>query len=63
MLLQAIEQAIINKLDWESMSARVEGKRIVAPAPPDAATIWFLTVSDSREAVVSSELIFSMEQP
>jgi dienelactone hydrolase len=52
----------INKLDWESMSARVEGKRIIAPAPPDEATIWFLTVSDSREAVVSSELIFSMEQ-
>jgi dienelactone hydrolase len=52
----------INKLDWESMSARFDGKRIIAPAPPDAATIWFLTVSDSREAVVSSELIFSMEQ-
>jgi hypothetical protein len=51
----------INKLDWESMSARVEGKRIISPAPPDEATIWFLTVSDNRGAVVSSELVFSNE--
>ena len=51
----------INKLDWESMSARVEGKRIISPAPPDEATIWFLTVCDDRGAVVSSELVFSTE--
>lgn len=49
----------INKLDWETVRARIEGKRIVAPAPPDGATIWFLTVGDNREAVVSSELVFS----
>jgi cephalosporin-C deacetylase-like acetyl esterase len=51
----------INKLKWESMPARVDGKRIISPAPPDKATVWFLTISDSRGAVVSSELIFSGE--
>ncbi|MDT8302899.1 MAG: hypothetical protein RQ760_15570, partial [Sedimentisphaerales bacterium] len=49
----------INKLDWESISARIEGKSIVSPVPPDDTTIWFLTVSDNRTAVVSSEVVFS----
>ena len=51
----------INKLDWESVSARIEGNIIVSPALPDEATIWFLTVKDSREATVSSELVFATE--
>ena len=49
----------INKLKWETIPARVDGKRIISSALPDEATIWFVTVSDSRGAVVSSELIFS----
>ena len=49
----------INKLDWESIPARVEGQFIISPTPPDKATIWFLTVTDSREAIVSSELGFT----
>ena len=53
------ETTPINKLDWESMPARVEGNIIVSPAPPDEATIWFLNVTDSREAIVSSELLFT----
>ena len=51
----------INKLDWKSMSARIEGKFIVSPTPPDEATIWFLTVKDGREAIVSSELVFAIK--
>jgi hypothetical protein len=51
----------INKLDWETIPARIEGSRVVSPAPPNEATIWFLTVSDNRDAVVSSELVFSAE--
>ena len=42
------------------MPARVEGKQIIASAPPDEATIWFLTVSDIRGAIVSSPLVFVM---
>lgn len=49
----------INKLDWKTLPARIEGNRIVSPALPDEATIWFLTVGDNRDAVVSSELVFS----
>lgn len=49
----------INKLDWETLPARVEGNFIVSHAPPDQSTIWFLTVADKRKAIVSSELVFS----
>jgi len=48
----------INKLNWETVPARIEGNIIVSPAPPDDVTIWFLTVKDNREATVSSELVF-----
>ena len=51
----------INKLNWESISASLEGEHIVSPAPPEEATIWFLTLSDSRGAVVSSEVVFATE--
>jgi len=49
----------INKLDWESVPARIESKFVVSPVPPDEATIWFLTVTDNRQATVSSELVFA----
>ena len=51
----------INELSWRTITARIEGKEIVASAPPADARIWFFTVSDSRRAVVSSELIFTRE--
>ncbi|MCD6174952.1 MAG: acylamino acid-releasing protein, partial [Planctomycetes bacterium] len=50
----------INKLDWESVPARIEGDLVISSAPPEEATIWFLTVTDDRGAVVSSELVFSV---
>jgi len=49
----------VNTLDWESVPLRIEGKFIISPRPPDEATIWFLTVVDSREAIVSSEVVFA----
>ena len=51
--------APINKLEWQSVPARIEGRFIMSPRPPDGATIWFLTVTDSQEATVSSELVFA----
>ena len=56
------ENVPINKRDWETVPARVEGRRIIAPAPPDEATIWFLTVGDVRGAIVSSPLVFPAER-
>ena len=49
----------INKLDWESVSAHLNKNRIISCTLPAKATICFLTVTDSRAARVSSELIFT----
>jgi dienelactone hydrolase len=49
----------INELEWVSVPARLEGSQVVSPVVPDAATVWFLTVTDNRGAVVSSELVFA----
>lgn len=46
-----------NLRKWISLPARWNSNRIEAPLPPDSATMWFLTVEDERNAVVSSELI------
>lgn len=48
----------INKLEWENRTAHIGGSEVVTPVVPDKATIWFLTATDERGAVVSSELVF-----
>ena len=56
------ETGPINKRQWQTIPGQVEGSRITAKAPPAEATIWFLTVTDERGAVVSSELVFGPGQ-
>jgi dienelactone hydrolase len=56
------ETGPINKRQWQTVAGRIEGTHhILAPAPPAETTIWFLTVRDRRNAVVSSELTFGPE--
>jgi len=52
------ETGPINKRQWQTVAGRVEGSHVTAKAPPEDATIWFLTVTDERGAIVSSELVF-----
>jgi|GEM_PF-2363711 len=52
------ETTPINKLKWESTSAHLDCNQSISCALPDKATIWFLTVTDNRGAIVSSELFF-----
>lgn len=47
----------INKLDWKTMPARMEGNCITSRVLPSEAALWFLTVSDNRGAIVSSKLM------
>ncbi len=44
---------------WQSQPAKIAGKRIITPQPPKNATIWFLTLTDERDAMVSSEVYFN----
>ena len=43
---------------WIEKPATIAGNCITAEAPPKDATIWFLTVTDERNVLVSSELVF-----
>jgi dienelactone hydrolase len=58
-LAYTTETGPINKRNWQKLPAEIEGKRIIAKAPPQEATIWFFTVTDDRGAVTSSELVFA----
>ncbi len=49
--------------EWLEKPATVTNDAIVAELPPTNATIWFLTVTDDRKTLVSSELVFPQEQP
>jgi dienelactone hydrolase len=44
---------------WQVLQATVSGKHIIAPTPPAGANTWFLTVTDDRGAMVSTEVHFS----
>ncbi len=48
----------INKRQWQTLPCRIDASYLVARTPPEGTTVWFFTVMDEREAVVSSELVF-----
>lgn len=49
----------INKHNWTNVEATITGHTLTAPAPPAEAKLWFITVTDERDAIVSSEVIFA----
>ena len=49
----------IQNRKWQTVPGSVEGKNIRVPAPPEDSTLWFVTVTDERGMVVSSELVFA----
>ena len=51
-----------HKRRWITQPLTLNGKHIAGPAAPTAAAVWFLTVTDDRGAVVSSELMFEAKR-
>ncbi len=47
----------INKRTWKTVAATIEGDKITADPPPAEATVWFLTVTDERDALISSRMV------
>ena len=43
---------------WITKQAVISQNSITSDLPPTNTTIWFLTVKDDRDTVVSSELVF-----
>lgn len=50
----------INKRTWKSADAELQDNNLVAAAPADA-TVWFFTLIDERDAVVSSGVVMRKE--
>jgi len=49
----------VNKRQWQTIAGSIDGTHVTAPMIPDETAIWFLTVTDEREATVSSDLVFA----
>lgn len=52
-----IDGDAINKRTWKTVVATIDGNAISVEAAPDEATAWFVTVSDERDALVSSRIV------
>lgn len=59
MLHYTVDEKDNKDREWVSVIAHVEGFTIEAEAPPAEAKIWFFTVLDNQDALVSSELVFT----
>ena len=46
-----------SKRKWTSVPATITGNTITAPKPPSGANTWYVSVSDERGAMVSTEVV------
>jgi dienelactone hydrolase len=47
----------INMREWKSVPAKIDDNQVLTDAPPDDATVWFLTVTDEKDGVISSRMM------
>ena len=47
-----------SKREWQERPAKIEGDQIVAPKPPAEANTWFLSLTDERDAMVTTDVQF-----
>ncbi len=47
-----------SKREWKSIPAMITGKVITAPKPPAEANTWYISVTDERDAMVSTTVQF-----
>ena len=46
-----------SKRTWKSIPATIHANTITAPIPPADANTWYISVTDERDAMVSTEVI------
>ncbi|WP_172683103.1 alpha/beta hydrolase family protein [Verrucomicrobium spinosum] len=54
----ALPGEAVNKREWKSIPATVENNVVTAPAAEPGSDMWFFTVTDERDAMVSSPVAF-----
>lgn len=47
-----------SKREWKSVPATITGNKVSAPKPPAEANTWFITITDDRDAMVSTTVQF-----
>lgn len=53
----------INKRMWQTIPGELKDGKLVVAAPPKEATAWFLTITDDREATISSTIHIEFTLP
>ena len=53
------DSGLRSKREWVTVSATIAGDEISAPKPPSDANTWFLSVTDERGAMVSTEVVLN----
>ncbi|MCA9127397.1 MAG: dienelactone hydrolase family protein [Planctomycetales bacterium] len=44
---------------WQSLPARIEGDKVIAPKPPAGANTWFIALTDERNAMTTTPVQFA----
>jgi dienelactone hydrolase len=52
------DSGLRSKREWTSVPATITGNAITAPKPPANANTWYLTITDDRDAMVSTTVQF-----
>lgn len=52
------DDGLRSKRDWKSLPAQIKEGLVTAPHPPQEANTWFLSLTDQRDAMVTSEVQF-----
>lgn len=53
-----VDEGLQSDRTWTSVTATVEANSVTAPAPPENVMAWFLTITDDRDAIVSTPVLF-----
>jgi dienelactone hydrolase len=53
------DSGLRSKREWVTVTATIAGEEISAPKPPSDANTWFLSVTDERGAMVSTEVVLN----
>jgi hypothetical protein len=52
------DSGLRSKREWTTVPATISGNTITAPKPPANANTWYLTITDDRDAMVSTTVQF-----
>ena len=55
----ALPGTAVNNREWHTVPAKVEKGLVTAEAPPQGTDMFFFAITDQRDAMISSEVVFA----